>query len=82
MIPRFAVFFVALLALLSTPQLQAQTPLNKPLVGGKSPQDPIPGLIVRVHLGRGGMPSWPTHLLCIVQSGDDWFKGGLGGRKP
>lgn len=60
--------------LLAATHAFAQTPPNRPLVGDKSPQDPIPGLIVRVHLGNGKTPkAEATHLLCVVQNGKEWF---------
>lgn len=71
--PRLITVLLASL-LLSATHAFSQTPANKPLVGGPKPQDPVPGLIVRVNLGDGkNLAGNATHLLCIVQSGKDWF---------
>ncbi len=70
--PRITTLLASLL-FAATPAF-SQSPADKPLVGGPKPQDPVPGLIVRVHLGNGKQPQEDaTHLLCVVQSGKDWF---------
>ena len=71
--PRLITTLLASLLLAATHAF-SQTPANKPLVGGPKPTDPVPGLIVRVNLGDGkDLEGNASHLLCIVQSGKDWF---------
>lgn len=67
-------FFLSLIASAFAVTSFAQTPANKPLVGGRSPQAPVPGLVLRVYLNKQrDAKAHPTHLLCVVQSGKDWF---------
>lgn len=54
----------------------AQAPSNKQtLLDRPSPDDPQPGLICRVHLdGSTNAKEFPTHLLAVVQTGDEFNK--------